>query len=93
MGYDDRLGIATNAIGKTASRIESQIETVKILTQRISRITNINIEHAHQLGFYSPPAPMPSANTPTPVVSSLVDAITDLDQAVEHLDESMNLFN
>lgn len=82
------------AVNKTASRIENQTEMVKTLVRKIQRITDTNIQHAHQLGFYSPPSETkPSSGAPTPVTTSLDDAIRDLDQAVDHLDGSMNLFN
>jgi hypothetical protein len=83
---------AARAIGeRAASRIEAQTETVKSLTARVRRITDTNIEHAQQLGFYGA-SQTPDARV-TPVISTLDDAIRELVDAVETLDGSMNLFN
>lgn len=94
MGYDASLGQQASAkTTKTATRIEGQVENVKALTRRIVRITDTNIEHAHQLGFFSPPPSNGSiAGAPTPVISSLDDALRELTMAVDNLDGSMNLY-
>lgn len=87
------LGGIAGGAAKNASRIEIQTETLKSITSRITNITHYNIVHARQLGYYEPSPPTNGASAPEPVVSSLDDALRELQRAVDALDGSMNLFN
>lgn len=74
------------------TRIDSQIEQLKGMADRLARLTATNVHHARQLGFFEPPKKEPG-EIPTPVVSSMEDAINQLQREIDHLDGSMNLFN
>lgn len=90
--YSGQIGGATKAMDRPMTRIEVQIETLKSLSNRIQRLTNDNIMHAHQLGFFAPNGPEKDPPTPIPVTTSLDDAIRELTMSVEKLDNSMGLF-
>lgn len=75
---------------RSMTRIENQVEMVKAMTSRIRGITTRNVEHAHQLGFFEPPKD--AVNGVSPVITSMDDALRELERAVDSLDGSMNLF-
>jgi len=89
--YDERSQPANAPTPRSPSRIETQTETIKNLTARIERLTETNIQHARQLGYFEPPKDATAGVSP--VQTTMDDAIRSLERAVDHLDGSMNLFN
>lgn len=89
------LGAATTSPDpRPMTRIEASTENIKSLTSRVRRITDTNIDHAHQLGFYpATPEPPKSGTAINPVVANIEAAIRELTEAVDNLDASMSLFH
>jgi hypothetical protein len=85
------MSYTTEPINKVASRIESQTESLKGAADRISRLTATNVLHARQLGFFEPPKD--AGQAPSPVVTTLEDAINQIHREIDSLEGSMNLFN
>lgn len=85
---------ATNMIAqkdRSPSRIETDVSAVKQMTDRIERTTERIIRHAHTLGYFQPPK-SEAAAAPTPVVTTLADALQALDRAIDYCSGSLNVF-
>lgn len=84
--------VAQANVARSPSRIENDVETVKALTGRLEATTERIIRHARSLGYYEP---TPDARTaaPTPVVTTLADALCALDRAIDHASGSLNVFD
>lgn len=82
---------ATAAISVT-SRIENDIEAVKGLKNRVDAITDRIIRHARALGYYEP-QPEQAGGVPMPVITTLADAIRDLDRVIDRASGSLNVFD
>lgn len=86
-----------NAIGQAgtanrpASRIEADIEQVKTLTLLVDNMIDRIIRHARALGYYQP-TPDAATQAPTPVVTTLADALQALTRSVDHCSGSLNVF-
>lgn len=76
---------------RPASRIENDVQSIKTMTNHVENITDRIIRHARSLGYYEP-TPQPATAAPTPVVSTLSDALQALARAVDHCSDSLNVF-
>lgn len=75
----------------TVSRIETDVETIKGIVSRIENTTTRIIGHARSLGYFE--SPNENKATPTPVVTTLADALQALDHAVNHCSDAINVFD
>lgn len=105
MPEDARMGITLNSLqGRNASdrlagastaaqnnRIHTDINRVKDTTERIRNATNIIVQYAHTLGYFEPPKEINP--TVEPIITTMSDAIIDLERASNDLVGSLNLFN
>jgi hypothetical protein len=80
------------AVDRSASRIECDVELVKKLTSQVEHATERVIRHARALGYFEPPSD-PKTQGPTPVISSLADALASLSRAIDHCSGSLNVFD
>lgn len=89
---DSRVGAQPS--NGAMSRIENDIETLKMLKQRVESITDRILKNARGLGYFDPP-PKDSAGVGTiaPVVTTLSDAIRDLDRATDAASGALNVFD
>lgn len=78
--------------GGSLSRIDHDVNRVKEMTIRVRNVTERIIHHAHTLGYFAPPPSQPGT-APTPVITSLSDAIQDHDRGLDELSGSLNLFD
>ncbi len=74
------------------SRIQSDTHRLMEMVNRIKTSEQRIVRHAMSLGYYSP-QPESAGNKPTPVSSSLADALSDLDRALDGLSGALNLFD
>jgi hypothetical protein len=89
MAYEQANGAMQKGIG-TASRIECDIESVKLLTRRVDDIASNIFRHTRSLGYSEPPNATTAA--PEPVITTLSDALRALERAVEHATDSVSVF-
>jgi hypothetical protein len=82
---------AAQNTGSTMSRIENDVETVKRMTTVAQSVTERIIRHTRALGYFEPPSD-PKASGPAAVVSTLADALVELDRALDHCSGSLNVF-
>jgi hypothetical protein len=91
-----RMGMAIGSAGQAnntaLSRIESDVENVKRMTTQVELQTEHIIRHARALGYFQPPQD-PKAAAPTPVVTSLADALQALGRALDHCSGALNVFD
>lgn len=80
-----------NKVDRAASRIETDIETLKSLTNRVETCIERVIKHARSLGYYESTPTTGAA--PTPVVTTMADALRALDTAVDHCSGALNVFD
>jgi hypothetical protein len=83
---------AANAIQEANSRIDADIESVRSMAARIERTTERIIRHARALGYYQP-TPETKTDAPTPVITTLADALSAMDRAIDHCSGSLNVFD
>ncbi|KRQ11901.1 hypothetical protein AOQ73_05700 [Bradyrhizobium pachyrhizi] len=94
MNYADQAA-PSNKI-RPSSRIENDIEKVKLLTDIINNTTDRLVQHANSLGYFEPPKAETAASAgfaPRPVSINLADALADLDRAVNRNSGVLNLFD
>lgn len=78
---------------RVMSRIEQDVEHVKNLTTRIRAAREMNVANARALGYFESPSTGPSVGVaPQPVITTMSDAIHELERAVDELHGSFNLF-
>lgn len=87
----NQLGVQAQA-ARSPSRIENDVEVLKNLTGRIEMTTERIIRHARSLGYYEP-TPDAKTQAPTPVITTLADALGALDRALDHCSGSLNVFD
>lgn len=90
MSYQDQA--ANQPRNATTTRIENDVETIKRMTERTRDITERIIRHARALGYFEPPGDT-KTSAPTPVTTTLADAINELDRAIDHCSGSLNVFD
>lgn len=83
---------AQNMKAAPLSRIEQDVEEIKRMINSVERTTERIIRHARSLGYYEP-TPQPSGAAPTPIITSLADALKTLDRAIDHCSGSLNVFD
>lgn len=82
------------AENRIMSRIENDVETVKKMTGRVEKITEGIVTHARSLGYFEPPSDVKAhTQAPTPVVTTLSDALSALDRALDHCSGSLNVYD
>lgn len=77
---------------RTNSRIDNDVEAVKRMADRLESTTERIIRHARTLGYYEP-TPESKVQPPTPVVTTLADALAAMDRAIDHCSGSLNVFD
>lgn len=77
---------------QSRSRIENDVELLKGMTTIVESTTERIMRHARSLGYFEPPND-PKVATPTPVVTSLADALQALDRAINHCAGALNVFD
>ncbi len=90
MGYSEN-GASQVKQDRPMSRIENDVETIKRMTERVQDITSRVVRHARSLGYFEPPS-KGETSVPTPVTTTLADAITALDRAIDGASGSLNVF-
>lgn len=78
--------------GRSLSRIENDVEHVKALTVSVDMTTDRIVRHARSLGYFEPPEDA-KATAPTPVVTTLADALQALNRAVDRCSGALNVFD
>ncbi len=86
------IGQANAATDRSASRIEHDVELVKTMIEGIERTTDRIIRHARALGYYEP-TPESKLSAPSPVITTLADALQALGLALDHCSGSLNVFD
>jgi hypothetical protein len=88
------MAYAESAVAKDrpVSRIENDTDQLKRMVDRVENITNRVVGHARALGYFQPTPPEKSV-APTPVVTSLADALNALDRAIDTCSGSLNVFD
>lgn len=79
-------------VDRPMSRIDNDVMTVKGFTQRTRDVSERIIRHAQTLGYYNP-QPSTSTTGPTPIITTLSDALMELDRAMDELSGALNLFD
>ena len=86
------MGQMQSVSNQVASRIESDVECVKKMTAYVESTTSRIVRHARALGYYEAESDA-KVSAPTPVVTSLADALQALDRAIEHCSGALNVFD
>lgn len=73
------------------NRIQNDIGRIKETTERVRNTTNMIIQYAHTLGYFEPPKDINPAVEP--VITTMSDAITDMEKATNDLVGALNLFS
>ena len=76
---------------RAASRIENDVERVKMMATRVETIVSGIVRHARSLGYYEP-AQTPPSTKPSAVITTLSDALSELDRALDNGSAALNLF-
>lgn len=85
-------GIQQAGADRPISRIENDVELVKRMADRIQNTTERIVRHARALGYYEP-TPTAGTQAPTPVITTLADALGSLDRAIDGCSGSLNVFD
>jgi hypothetical protein len=84
---------AVSSLNQTAaSRIQSDTKKLQDFAMRIKQAESRIVSHARAMGYYEP-QPESVGTKPTPISISMLDAISDLDRAIDSLSGSLNLFD
>jgi hypothetical protein len=79
-------------VERSLSRIDNDVEMIKRLVERTESTTQRIIRHARSMGYFE--LPKDSGQTaPTPVVTTLADALQALDRAIDHCSGALNVFD
>lgn len=73
------------------SRIDHAIEAVGGMTRTVERTTERIVSHARSLGYFEPPKD--GQATPSAVVTTLSDALLELERAIQRNSDALNLFD
>lgn len=93
MGNGSALGQTSN---QSLSRIEQDTEAVKRLSEQVEIITSRITAHARALGYFGPPQDANAKQVgaaPTPVVTTLADALGRLSREIDHASGALNVFD
>lgn len=97
--YDERNDPRTTSMLNQAraerpmSRIDNDVNTIKGITQRVRNSAERLLRHTQTLGYYNAPPAQTTGAVPSPVITTLSDALIDLDRAMDELASSLNLFD
>lgn len=83
--------LGSTLTSKPMSRIENDIESMKLMTARLEATTERLIRHARNMGYFEPTPK--DAGGASPVITTLADALRAMDRAVEHVSGSLNVFD
>lgn len=83
---------AAGATNRSLSRIEADVESVKRMTSSVELLTERVMRHARSLGYFGAPDD-PKESGPTPVITTLADALSALDRAITTAGGSLNVFD
>lgn len=81
-----------NLKDRPTSRIETDVENIRAMVNRVESITAGIVRHARALGYYEPTT-TDKTPAPTPVITTLADAHRALDIAIDHCSGSLNVFD
>lgn len=87
----DYSAVAQSTLVKP-SRIENDIERLKIVTSRVIATRDALIRYAHSLGYFDAPKDPNSPQTVSPVITTMTDAIAELERESDHMVGALNLF-
>lgn len=89
----DKVNAApSQSTDRPMSRIESDVEQVKSMTEHVELVTSRIMRHARSLGYFEPPSDA-KAGAPMPVVTTLADALQTLMRAIDRASGSLNVFD
>lgn len=92
--YDERNStLGAQRIERSMTRLDHDITRVKAMSISVIRIRDRIVDHARVLGYFEPPPQNPATSAPTPVVTTLTDALAELDREIDHLSGALNLFD
>ena len=91
MAYGEAVSASIN--DRPASRIEQDVEIAKKMVGCIEMTTERIIQHARALGYYEPTPDSKIGAAPTPVITTMADALQALDRAIDHCSGSLNVFD
>lgn len=77
---------------KAMSRIDHDTERVKELTRRLNATTERILMHARSIGYWTDP-PSDKVGQPAAVITTLFDALQELERAVDANSGSLNVFD
>jgi hypothetical protein len=86
------IGSTGQAANAVASRIESDTEAVKTMVSHVDIISERIVRHARSLGYYQP-TPDVKVSAPSPVITTLADALQALNRAIDNCSGSLNVFD
>jgi hypothetical protein len=92
MEYGQQTKGAGSADNRQISRIESDVEMLKSMTSHVESATARIVRHARSLGYFEPPSDA-KIEKPTPVITTLADALQSLSRAIDHCSGSLNVFD
>lgn len=94
MSYDSSSSLGQAArVDRPMSRVDALVQQTKLLTDRVRNNTERVIRHTQTLGFFNPPPANAATSAPTPVITTLEDALRDLDRALDEHAAALNLFD
>lgn len=91
MGYPGQ-GTENKAVATERSRIENDVEAVKRMKDRMEDTTQRIIRHARSMGYYEP-TPEAKIQAPAAVITTMSDALRELDRAINSCSDSLNVFD
>jgi hypothetical protein len=90
---DYKSTAANQPEARDMSRIENDVEQLKRFADRADSITLRILRHARSLGYFEPQPGDAKVSAPMPVVTTMADAIQQLDRALDHCSGSLNVFD
>ncbi len=78
---------------RSVSRIEHDVELIKKMTSTVERTTERIISHARALGYFEPLEEVSKIGVPTPVITTLADALSAIGRAIDHCSGALNVFD
>jgi hypothetical protein len=90
--YGSGGAIGQAATARTMSRIESDVELVKSMTEQVEFMMDQIIRHARTLGYFEPTPTKEATVAPIPVITTLADALQRLSRVIDSCSGSLNVF-
>lgn len=85
-------GPANTKTERSMSRIDNDVAVVKRMAERVEGITERPMRHAHSLGYFEE-SKAGNTSTPSPVITTLADALQALERAIDNCSGSLNVFD